>query len=115
MGHLVDKRDGGFAREYRVEVHLLERCPPVRVRAAGNDLEVADLLERVDSPVGLDVTDHHVRATRGAAGTLVEHGEGLADPRGGPEIDAQGAASHGDSVARPSGALREPRVRQVWR
>ena len=59
---LVDQRDLGLAGDDRVDVHLLELRAAVRDHAAGDDLEVADLRERVRPAVGLDEPDDDVGA-----------------------------------------------------
>ena len=92
----------GRAGEDGVEVHLLERRAPVLDRAAGDDLEVAELVGGVGPAVGLDEADDDVGAPLGPAPALVEHGEGLAHARGRTQVDAELSPGHG-RVLRPRG------------
>ena len=92
---LVDERHLGMAGEHRVEIHLLERRAAVLDLAPRDDLEVAELLDRLRAAVGLDDADDDVGAPLGTAAALVEHVVGLAYARRGPEVDAQRASGHG--------------------
>ena len=95
---LVDQRDRRLADEDGVEVHLLERRRRYSMRAAGDGLEVADLLGGAGPTVGLHEPDDDVGAALAAAAALVEHGEGLADAWGGAEVDAQCSSGHALSL-----------------
>ena len=79
----------GCRAEHGVDVHLLERRPPVGQRAAGDHLEALDHLGRVLAAVGLDEPDHHVGPALGAAVALAEHGVGLAHPGRCAEVDPE--------------------------
>ena len=92
---LVDERHRGMASEHSVEVHLVESRAAVLDLPPRDDLEVAELLDRLRAGVGLDETDHDVGAPLGPAAALVEHVEGLAHARRGTEVDAQRASGHG--------------------
>ena len=88
MGELVDQHDLGMPREDGVEVHLVE--PGVAADGPPrHDLELRDELGGLRAAVRLDETDHHVGAALLATAGLAEHGVGLADARGHPEVDAQ--------------------------
>ncbi len=113
VGQLVDEGDGGGAREDGVHVHLLERRAPVVDLLAGHDVEVADLRLRLRPAVGLDEAHDDVGASTGPPPTLVEHGEGLADPRRGAEVDDEHAAmapsrASGLSHGRPAALSARP-------
>ncbi len=82
----------GPAGEDGVEVHLLERRAAVLDRAAGDDLEIAELGLGPRAAVGLDVADDDVGAPFGAGAAFVEHGVGLAHAGRGAEVDPQRAA-----------------------
>ena len=92
---LVDEGDLGVAGQHGVDVHLLEGRAAVGEGLARHHLEAGDLLARVRPAVVLDEADDDVGAAFGAAVALAEHGEGLADPGGGPEVDPQPTAGHG--------------------
>ena len=75
--------------------------------ASWGDLEVVELRLGVGPSVGLDVSDDDVDAARGAATTLVEHREGLADARRCAQVDAQLTPCH--AISLPEGRARPPR------
>ena len=91
---LVDERDLRPPFEQGVDVHLLDRRPPILDRLAWNHFQAADLLGRLGSPVCLDVADDDVLAVFATTLALVEHRVRLADARCGAEVDAQLASSH---------------------
>ena len=62
VGELVDDAELRFARDDRVEVHLLEHDAAVVDAAPGNHLEIAELRLGVGAAVGLDEPDDHVDA-----------------------------------------------------
>ena len=68
---LVDQRDVGCAGEHRVDVHLLELGAAVLDPAAGNDLEVADLLRGARA----------ARGSRRSRRPRRSRGRGAGDPR----------------------------------
>ena len=76
-----------------VDVHLGEGRAAVHDRPAGHHLQALDHLRGVRPAVGLDEADDDVGAAVEAPMALAEHVEGLADARGGPEVDPQGAAA----------------------
>ncbi len=92
---LVDECHTRGTGEHRVEVHLLDGRAAIRDLAAGNDLEIAELLDRLGATVGLDDADHDVSAPLLAAAALVEHVVCLADAGRGSEVDAERSSSHG--------------------
>ena len=96
----VDEHDLRVPAQERVGVHLGERGAAVFDGPPRHDFEVADLLGRAGSPVGLDEAHHDVGSSRLAAATLVEHGVRLADAGRGPEVDAQRPALDHRSVRR---------------
>ena len=98
---LVDEHDVGAAGEHRVDVHLLELGAAVLDLAAGNDLEIAELLGGAGPAVRLDDADHHVGAAVVAAAALVEHRERLADAGCRTEIQTKLAPRHTTSVSHP--------------
>jgi len=98
VGELVHERHRGPAGQHGIEVHLVDRRPPVGHHPPRQDLQAVEQLGRVRSAVRLDEADDDVGAPLEAPVGLVEHRHGLADPGGGPEVDAQPAASHGDIV-----------------
>ena len=108
VGELVDEHLRGMAGQDRVDVHLLERAPPILEASARHHLEVGDLLRGLRAAMGLDEPDHHVGAAVVAAPALVQHGERLADARCGAEIYAQRAPGHGP-VSRADGRPEEKR------
>ena len=108
VGELVHERHRGPAGQHGIEVHLVDRRPPVGHHPPRQDLQAVEQLGRVRSAVRLDEADDDVGAPLEAPVGLVEHRHGLADPGGGPEVDAQPAASHGDIVT--DGARRHPRL-----
>ena len=89
---LVDQRDLRVAGQHGVEVHLLERRPAVGHPLARDDLHAVEQRLGVRAAVRLGEGDHHVGAALGPAVALAQHGEGLADPGGGAEVDAEEAA-----------------------
>jgi hypothetical protein len=91
---LVDEHALGTSGDDRVDVHLLERRAPVHQRPPRHHLKVADRLGRQGSVVRLDEADDDITPASPRSPALVEHGERLADPRGGAEVDAQVAALH---------------------
>ena len=94
MGELVDQRHGRPTARHGLEVHLLEHGAAVLDRLPGNDLEIAELRQRVATTVGLHVADDHVGASLSTTPALVEHGERLADAGSSPEVDAQQTSGH---------------------
>ena len=95
---LVHEGNLRMAGEHCVEVHLLEGRSAVLLGAAGDDLEVPDLLGGARPSMGLHVPDDDVGAAVAAAPALVEHGEGLADTWGGAQVHAQRSPSHVPSL-----------------
>ena len=95
---LVHERNLRTTAQHRVEVHLLEGRSPVLLSSAGDDLEVCDLLGGTWPSVGLHIRDYDVGAAIVAAPPFVEHGEGLADTRGGAQVHAQRSPSHVPSL-----------------
>ena len=91
---LIDERQGGPAREDRVEVHLLEDSVPILQGRAGNDLEVSDLVGRPSAPMRLDEADDDILAAREAPAALVQHRVRLADAGRSAEVDTQRTAAH---------------------
>jgi hypothetical protein len=101
---LVDQYDLGMAGQHGVEIHLVE--PRVAADgSSGHHLEPFDELGGLRTAVRLDEADHHVRAPLRAAAGLAEHGVGLADARGHPEVDAQLAPPGYVRHSAPSGRL----------
>jgi hypothetical protein len=105
VGQLVDERHLGPPGQHGVDVHLLEHRAAVVHPAAGHDLEVADLLGGAGAPVRLHEPDDHVGAALLPAPPLVEHGERLADSRGGAQVDAQDPPAGGPGPAPGAGRL----------
>ena len=103
---LVDQGHGRVAGEHRVDIHFLDRAPPVGERAAGNNRQIADLRRGVGPSVDLHESDGHIAAAGAAAAPLLQHRIGLAHPRGRPEVDTQLSAcgDHGDQPGRRSSA-----------
>jgi hypothetical protein len=89
VGELVDQGDLRVPAQDRVQVHLLQHAAPVLDLLAGHDLQVADHRLGPLAAVGFDEPDDHVGAPVPPAAALVEHGVGLADARGGAEVDAE--------------------------
>ena len=98
MRELVDERHLRPPREHGVHVHLLEHAVAVGDLLPGHDLEVADLLGGLRAPVRLDEADDDVLAVLAATPAFVQHREGLADARGGTEVDTELPSRHGYSV-----------------
>ena len=95
VGELVDERDLRRSGEDGVDVHLLEHRASVGHRACEARPRGRRSASAVSgAAVGLDEADDHVGATIATAPALVEHGEGLADARGGTDVDAQLASGH---------------------
>ncbi len=87
VGQLVHENDGGGPAEDGVHVEFTGLQAAVVDQAARYDLQVADLGDRLRPVVGLDQSDDHVGPPLGPPASLIEHGEGLADPGCRPEID----------------------------
>ena len=96
---LVDQRDLRVAGQHGVEVHLLEGRPAVGHPLARDDLHAVEQRPGVRAPVRLGEGDHHLGAAFGPAVTLTQHGEGLADPGGGAQVDAEKARAQAGSAA----------------
>jgi len=86
---LVDQRDFRRPREHAVDVHLLEGGAAVGQSRPRHDLQACQLVGGVLPAVRLHERHHHVGAALPPAVTLAEHGERLADPGGGAEVDPQ--------------------------
>src|ERR1019366_2600517 len=82
-------REPGPAGEHGVEVHLLEERAAVRQVGPRYDLQPVKEHRRVRPRVGLHERHDHVGPALETPGTFAEHGEGLADPGGGAEIDPE--------------------------
>jgi hypothetical protein len=98
VGEFVYEDDGGPTPENRGKIHLLEVLPPVGDRPAWYDLESRELGGGEGATVGLYETDDNVGTPLGATVPLVEHGEGLTDARGGPEVDPKLSPHHSSST-----------------
>ena len=120
VGQLVHERHRRVPGQHGVDVHLFERDAPVGEPLPGHQLQVVQLLLCLRPPVGLHEADDHVGAALLAPPALVEHGVGLADARGGAEVDPQlttaapGAASaivtpHSETPVAPGVATRRRR------
>ena len=70
VGELVDQRDLRAAGQHGVDVQFLERRAPILDAAAGDHLEIADLLGGPGPAVGLHQTDDHVGARARACAVL---------------------------------------------
>ena len=94
MREFVDERHLRLAREYRVEVHLLERAAAVGDDTAGNSLQTLQELRGQLPVIGLGEADDDVRAAREPAVALTEHRVRLSHPGRRAEVDAQLTAFH---------------------
>ena len=102
---LVDQGDLRVTGQHGVEVHLLERGPPVGHQLPRDHLQAVDQHLGVRAPVRLGEGDHHFRAALGPPVALAQHGEGLADPRGSAQVDPEEAPLRplGLLISRPGG------------
>jgi hypothetical protein len=87
VGELVDQDHLWTASEDGVGVHLGEGGAAVLHVLARHHLQVTDHRLGVLAAVAFHETDDNVGASGLAPVRLLEHGEGLTDARGGPEID----------------------------
>ena len=92
---LVDESDRRPTSQHRVEVHLLEGGAAIVDLPTRDDLEIADLFECPRPAMGLHEGDHDVGTPSGAAATLVEHRERLADAWGCAHVDPKRSPCHG--------------------
>ena len=104
MRELVDECELRRARQNRVEIHLLEALAAVLDDLARNHFEVTQLRSGEGSTMRLDECDDDVRAALQTAPALVEHGEGLADPRRRTDVDPERAARHLRQIRRLTGS-----------
>ena len=84
--HQGDLRPPG---QHRVQVHLLEGRAAVLQPGPGDDLQAVQQRAGLRAPVRLGEPHDDVGAALGPAVPLAEHGEGLAHPGRGSEIDPQ--------------------------
>ncbi len=104
VGQLVDRaRPRACGRERR-RGPSPPRLTPVFDLLAGHDGEVAELLHGVRAPVRLDETHDDVGAALEAAPSLVEHGDGLADPGRRTQVHPEAPGRRTPFVS-PSGSL----------
>ena len=90
---LVDEGHVRSASQYGSEIHLQQRRAAVLDRSPGHDLQALQLCGGLRPPVRLDHADDDVGPPLDSPASLVEHGEGLADPRGRTQVDTQRAAA----------------------
>lgn len=86
MCQLVDQDHLRIARQNRAQVHLGKGDSAVFHPRRRNDWHGADRFSGVGAAMVLDHTDHDVGTAGVPAPTLAQHGDGLANPWGGPEI-----------------------------
>src|SRR3974390_2282694 len=89
MGELVDQDDLRMARDYRIEVHLLQQLPLVFDILARDDFEAFEQRLGFAAAVRLDDADDDIVAVLLAPVGLLQHLVGLADARSGADEDAK--------------------------
>ena len=100
LGQVTTDEQARTLRDYfakvgdlEVEIHLIERLPPVFEPLAGNDLEPFEQGLRLLAPVGFDDADDDIVAVALAGAGLLQHFVGLADAGRGTDEDLEPAGS----------------------
>jgi hypothetical protein len=82
---LVHEDDRGAPRERSVQVELGERGPAIGDEARGQHRQPFQQGRRLRPAMRLHDADEHFHAVGAQRARGLQHGEGLADPRGGAE------------------------------
>src|SRR5262249_29450168 len=89
VGQFIDYTDVRFASNDGFDVHLLKNNAAVFDLAARNHFEISDLGFGVGPAIGLDETDYQVKALAAQQVSVLKHLVGLADARGGADVNAE--------------------------
>src|SRR5215468_6813849 len=91
VSELVDQDDLRTPGDDGVEIHLIERLPPVFEPLAGNDLQPFEQGLRLLAPVGFDDADDDIVTVALAGAGLLQHFVGLANAGRGADEDLEPA------------------------
>src|SRR5262249_24472232 len=92
MSELIDDADFRVARNDGIDIHFFEYDAAVFDLAARHYLEISNLVFGVLASIGLDESDHDIKALPAHQVSILEHLVGLADAGRGADIDAEARA-----------------------